>query len=265
MSITETIFELAKPHLEGLTVVDGVIGISFVGIKLSNGRTHFTYLMRECLPSGDLIFPYGQAMIGSSAEKIAFGAVCGAEDLERGLGMAVLCAAAPLYNMSPETKLDDFYTQVMEGETVGLIGYMPPAIKQLDGRARIICFDRAIDLQGTVEGAVVYPVERQAELLPTCDRVIISGTTCINHTLDQLLAWCQNAKDILISGFSLPFFPDAFIDTPVGALSSARFPDEASEAFKAISLGAGRSLLRKYTSSQYCRLRPARTKTFNLK
>lgn len=256
MRITQKIFEAAKQHLRGLTVVDGVIGISFVGVKLSNGRTHFTYLMRECLPSGDLIFPYGQKMIGALASDVAYGAVAGAEDLERGLGMAVLCAAAPRDNVSEESKVDDFYDHVRRGETVGLIGYMPPAIKQLAAKATIICFDRAIDMNGTVEGATVYPVERQAELLPTCDRVVITGTTCINHTLDDLLALCTNAKDILVSGFSLPFFPEAFIDTPVRAISSARFSDRASEAFKAISLGAGRTLLRTYTSSQYYRLRP---------
>lgn len=58
MTLMEKVLECARPYMEknGLTVVDGVIGLNFVGVKLSNGRCHFVYLMREMLPSGDLSF-----------------------------------------------------------------------------------------------------------------------------------------------------------------------------------------------------------------
>ncbi|MBQ2911972.1 MAG: DUF4213 domain-containing protein, partial [Clostridia bacterium] len=84
---------------KGLTVVDGVIGLTFVGVKLSNGRCHFVYLMREALPSGDMIFPYGQQMIGMDAWEVAQWALTGAEDLQRSLGVAVLNAASPYRDM----------------------------------------------------------------------------------------------------------------------------------------------------------------------
>ena len=60
MTLMEKVLQAAEPHIKGkgLTVVDGVLGINFVGVQLSNGRTHFIYLMREALPSGDMIFPY---------------------------------------------------------------------------------------------------------------------------------------------------------------------------------------------------------------
>ena len=45
MKLIERVLDAAEPHMKGkgLRVVDGVIGISFIGLKLSNGRCHFIY------------------------------------------------------------------------------------------------------------------------------------------------------------------------------------------------------------------------------
>lgn len=254
MTVLERILQEAAPFLEDLTVVDGVIGLSFVGVKLSNGKCHFTYLMRECLPSGDLIFPYGCAMIGMPAKEVAQWAVSGEEDLQRGLGVAVLCATAPYHHFISQN-CDEYYQGIRVGERVGLIGYMPPVINILRDKAEIICFDRAIEKQGTCEGVAVHPMAQQAELLPSCDHVIISGTAIINHTLDPLLELSAHAKTVLVSGFSLPFYPDAFADTPITSIGSARFPDHSDSLFKVISLGAGRDKLRELSRGQYCKLK----------
>ena len=73
MTLMEKVLEEARPHMEGrgLKVADGVIGLNFVGVTLNNGRSHFIYLMRESLPSGDMIFGYGEKMIGMDAWEVA--------------------------------------------------------------------------------------------------------------------------------------------------------------------------------------------------
>ncbi len=257
MQLMEKVLQEAYPHLQGLTVVDGVIGISFVGVQLSNGRSHFVYLMREAIPSGDMIFSYGRQMIGMDAWEVAEWALTGAEDLQRGLGIAALNAASPYYTASNERTSKDFYANIHADDTLGLIGYMPPVFQQLGDRVKhIYCFDRAIDMQGTVEGAVVYPVSRQPELLPLCDKVIITGTTMINHTTEHILSMCTKATDIVLSGFSLPYYPDAYRDSGLTALGTLSFNDKSHELMKPISLGAGRELLRMYTIGQYIRLCP---------
>ena len=99
MTLMEKVLQAAEPHIKGkgLTVVDGVIGFNFVGVQLSNGRTHFIYLMREAIPSGDDIFPYGEAMIGMDAWEVAQWALTGTEDLQRSIGVAALNAASPAF------------------------------------------------------------------------------------------------------------------------------------------------------------------------
>ena len=264
MKLMEKILKEAEPYIKdkGLTVVDGVIGLTFVGVKLSNGRCHFVYLMRESLPSGDMIFPYGQQMIGMDAWEVAQWALNGAEDLQRSLGVAVLNAASPYKYMPEYNQRHDFYDDVSKEDTVlGLIGFMPPVIKEYGDKVKeIICFDRAIDMQGSVEGAVVVPVEKQAELLPVCNKVTVTGTTMINHTTEDILSMCTGAEDILLGGFSLPYYPEAYRGSGLTAVGSVWFKDDAEELFKPLSLAAGRLKVREYTEESYYRLEPRRKK-----
>lgn len=251
MQIIERVYQEALPRLRGLTLVDAVIGISFLGVQLSDGSVHFCYLMRECLPSGDAIFPYGVQMIGRPADEIAEWALIGAEDLKRGLGVATLCAVAPKSPLSMGQNSDAFYESIPAASKVGMIGYMPPIVQKLKDKCELLCFDRAVELKGTIEDIPVCPMEEQDLRLPTCDYVVISGTSLINHSLDALLSMSTNAQGIIVNGFSLPFYPEAFSGTAVTALGAARFPNQAHELFKAVSLAAGRHLLRQYTKSQF--------------
>lgn len=261
MKLIERVLEAAEPHIKGkgLTVVDGVIGISFVGVKLSNGRCHFVYLMREALPSGDMIFPYGEQMIGMDAWDVAQWALTGAEDLQRSLGVAALNAASPYYFDPACQGPENYYDSLSERDVMGVIGHMPPLVQRYSGKVkRYISFDRAIDLQGTVEGAQVYPMERQAELLPQCDMVTITGTSMINHTTDDILAMCSHARGIILSGFSVPFYPEAYRGSGLSAIGAAGFNDQSEALFRPLSLGAGRMTIRKYTFGVFYSLQPVR-------
>ena len=261
MKLIERVLGAAEPHMKGkgLTVVDGVIGISFVGLKLSNGRCHFVYLMREALPSGDMIFPYGEQMIGMDAWDVAQWALTGAEDLQRSLGVAALNAASPYYFDPACQGPENFYDSLCERDVMGVIGHMPPLVKRYSDKVkRYISFDRAIDLQGTVEGAKVYPMERQAELLPQCDIVTITGTSMINHTTDEILSMCTHARGIMLSGFSVPFYPEAYRGSGLSAIGAAGFNERSEELFRPLSLGAGRMTIRQYTFGAFSSLQPVR-------
>ena len=258
----ERVLDEAELHMKGkgLRVTDGVIGLNFVGLQLSSGRSHFVYLMREALPSGDMIFPYGEEMIGMDAWEVAQWALTGAEDLQRSLGVAALNAASPFYRDPRYQSREDFYDGITGQDVMGVIGYMPPLVERYAGRVKqYISFDRAIDLQGSVEGAEVYPMSRQAELLPACDIVVITGTSMINHTTEEVLAMCTGARDILLSGFSLPYYPEAYRNSGITAMGSVYYADDSAALFKPLSLAAGRHRVRAYTQHSYYRLKPVGT------
>ena len=257
MTLMEKVLEEARPHMEGrgLKVADGVIGLNFVGVTLNNGRSHFIYLMRESLPSGDMIFGYGEKMIGMDAWEVAKWAQDGAEDLQRSLGVAALNAASPFYFDPRYRQNEDFYNHVNEETVMGVIGHMPPLVERFSHKVKhYYSFDRAIDLKGTVEGAEVYPMEREAELLPLCDTVTITGTSMINHTTEEILSMCRNARHVILSGFSVPFYPEAYRGSGLTALGTLYFTEDSTALMRPLSLAAGRLRVREYTQSVFCRL-----------
>ena len=99
-------------------------------------------------------------------------------------------------------------------------------------------------------------MERQAELLPECDVVTITGTTMINHTTEEILAMCTGAKHIILSGFSLPYYPEAYRGSGITALGTLYFTEGSQKLFKPLSLAAGRYRVREYTQSVFCWLEP---------
>jgi len=110
----------------------------------------------------------------------------------------------------------------------------------------VIIFDMGLALRGGDKGEV-YSMQDQPKLLPACDIVILSGTTMINNTIDELLSKCSIAKEIIMVGSSVPMFPEAFKDTKVTVLAGAWWDGEQKdEIFKEISLACGISHLHKY-------------------
>ncbi len=105
---------------------------------------------------------------------------------------------------------------------------------------KVIIFDKGITLSGGEATMKIHPMEDQEKLLPECDVVIISGTTMINQTLEELLDWCQNAREIVLVGSSTPMYPEAFKDTGVTVLAGSWWDiRQKTSLFKKISLSGG--------------------------
>ncbi len=69
-----------------------------------------------------------------------------------------------------------------EYKRFGVVGFFPfvNQLKDIKGDANVLVFE-LMDIEGCL------PVDRQDELLPTCDCVVISGSTFANGTLEHLL------------------------------------------------------------------------------
>ena len=271
MKLLDKILQQAQPNLAGQTIRDGVVGLHFVGVQLDTGNCHFVTLMREALDNLDQA--YGLEMLGKPATEIAQWVQTGENDLQRALGMAALNAASPYYPRPRSGKYplpqvdnqqDDGVPLVRPGDTVGMIGLMTPSVRQLQPLVKkIIVFDRALEQQIQDEGFAasfgenvrLYPMRLQAELLPACDVVLITGTTMINHTLEQILSFCPHAREILLKGFSLAYYPQAYQHTAITAISSVYFEPDSAALFRPLSLGGGWNEVMRYAHHCCTRLR----------
>jgi len=240
--IIDSVLAAAEPLLAGRKVTDAVLGLSLTAVELDEQDIGVSYVLRHNLPAGCSIFGFAQEILGKSAFEVASLAVKGEDDAQRGVGMAVITAATRRLDLPDEKKTENpFGLNVRAGDTVGMIGYIPPVAKKLTTISdRVIIFDRGLSSQGGDGAAQSYPMELQSELLPECDLMIITGTTLINGTLDQLLDWCKKSREIVLVGASTPMIEEAFHATGVTALAGSWW-DAAykQEMFKRLSLSCG--------------------------
>ncbi len=240
--IMDNVLKAARPYLKNMIVKDAVLGLSLIGIELDNGDVGLSYMLRDRLPSGCSSFGFAQDIIGKNAYEVARLAVTGEDDAQRGLGMAVLNAGSRQLDLPDDDKSTPcFGLEIHPEDMVGMIGFIEPVARQFAQAAKkVIIFDKGITLSGGEATMKIHPMEDQEKLLPECDVVIISGTTMINQTLEELLDWCQNAREIVLVGSSTPMYPEAFKDTGVTVLAGSWWDiRQKTSLFKKISLSGG--------------------------
>jgi hypothetical protein len=246
--LIEKVFQAAEPLLRDRVVTDAVLGLSLTAVELDGTDIGLSYVLRDRLPAGCSIFGFAQHIIGQPALDAARLVLEGRDDAQRGVGMAVITAATRALNLPDEPATPTpFGLQVHPADKVGMIGFIPPVVDQLTRlEAQVTIFDKGLTANGGGGAAQVVDMSQQAEILPLCDLMIISGTTLINGTLDHLLGLCQNAREIVLVGSSTPMLIEAFRETGVTALAGSWW-DAAykAEMFKKLSLSCGISHLKK--------------------
>lgn len=106
------------------------------------------------------------------------------------------------------------------GKKVALIGHFPfaPRLQSRVGKLWVL-------EQHPQPGD--FPAAAAPELLPQADVVAITGTTLINHTLDELLSYCPSKATVVLLGPSTPVSTTLFdhgIDIVCGAIVTAIEP-----------------------------------------
>lgn len=239
--LIDQILVQAKPLLEGRTITDAVISLSLIAVELDNGDIGLSYMLRDGLPPGCSTFGFAQELIGQNAWTAAQLAVEGTDNAQRGVGMAILTAGSCQLPLPDEDPADLFFgIDLKKNDVIGMIGLIPPVAKRFrESGHQTIVFDEEISHFGATPGDV-FPMADQPKLLPGCDVVVLSGTTMINQSLEQLLEWCCNAREIIMVGSSTPMYPEGFKGSGVTVLAGSWWDPEKKETlFKKISLAGG--------------------------
>ena len=243
--LMEKVVAASQPVLKDKTIKDIVIGISLIGVELSDGTVGVAYVLRDGLPSGCSVFRYVNEIIGKPAAEIADWVLTGDENIKRAIAAAVLSAAANDLELEDEITEMPFGMELDPDTTVGMIGLVRPIANLVKQNCKLIAFDEGLYLHG--ERDSIYPMSHQPELLPQCDIVILSGTTTINGTIDGLLEMCSNARQIIMFGPSTPMYKEGWQGTGITNLAGATWDNaKKDEIFRMISLGNGVSELGKY-------------------
>lgn len=255
--ITERILESASSRLTGRTIKDVRIGLELLAVLLDNGQIGVTYVLKGEIEHTCKVFSEAGSLTGLDASEMAVWAVSGKDVISRALGLAVCNAVAKPGQKNQIQKLQDadaaLAVNILPGERIGVIGYIGPVIARLRGMENeLLIFEKDLG-----KGGDAYPESSQAELLPDCQLVFITSSTLINGSLEQILTYCKNAREIIMVGSSTPLYPEAFQGTGVTVLSGTLWPPENSDQILAgVSQCAGMKQLIRHGQKISLRVNP---------
>lgn len=217
--ILESVYELALPRLVGKKIKEVRVGLALMAVELDDGSIGVTYVLRKETGDVCMALPQGGSIVGMPAEEIAKWALQGKNVIASAMGLAVLNSVAEFDKLEQDYKSNDsdavFSVKIQPTDTIGIIGQIGPVISRLNNKVkRMIIFER-----GEITNNQVYSDSKQPELLPECQVVFVTSASLINGTLENLLNYCTNARDVVMVGSSTPLYPKAFIGTKVTVLA----------------------------------------------
>jgi uncharacterized protein (DUF4213/DUF364 family) len=149
--------------------------------------------------------------------------------LEASIGMAAINSLIDIdESKCVEANAYEILLERGRGKNVAVVGHFP-FLSMLRESVRNLWIIEKRPLEGDL------PEEAAEEILPQCDVVGITGTTFINHTLEDLLTHCEKSFIALI-GPTTPLTPILF-DYGIDVISGSKVV-EPQEVIRFISQGA---------------------------
>jgi len=206
-------------------VEDVRIGASYVAVILTGGRIGVAARLKEAV--GAEIEPQASGCIsGRPAETLLDRLVCGAGAVERALALAA--ANALIHPEIPGREEDTLgLMNLRPGERVAMVGLFRPIVPRIESTGvRLSVIERNT------------PEQERRQVLGACDVAIVTATTLLNGTLEEVLNELGKPRHVALMGPSTPLCEEIFRATPVTHLGGSAIVDGAA-LLQVISKGGG--------------------------
>jgi uncharacterized protein (DUF4213/DUF364 family) len=243
--LTETIdrvTDILGRDLGDIVVERAVVGLFFTGVKLNAGRRLTAggtcATPRDAAP-GDICCPI-------AAHRVAFRRLAGRpagelmrealseNGLARAVGIATLNALADLcWQRRPHPEVDliagaDAFeaSECRAGQQVVLVGAFIPFLKELKRRGlSYLVLERSPAMLKPEELPFYRPADQAAQVVPAADVLLVTGSTLLTDTLEDLLALARPEARVTIVGPTVGMLPDAFLARGASILGSVRITE----------------------------------------
>jgi uncharacterized protein (DUF4213/DUF364 family) len=233
--LTETIAGIQRTlgaDLDHIVIERAVIGLFFAGVKLSTGAagacaTPLRSIPEAvCCPSSAMAMPFPGKLRGRLARDLLKETEA-SSGIRRAVGVATMNALAAMCwerRATPDVELQigvDAYdaANIVAGEHVVVVGAFVPFLKALKRvRQPFTVLEMDSATLKPDELAHFRPAEQASEVVPDADCVLITGTTLLNDTLENLLALCRPDARVVLVGPTVGLYPDAFLRRGVDVL-----------------------------------------------
>jgi uncharacterized protein (DUF4213/DUF364 family) len=217
--------DILGADLDDIAVERAVIGLFFTGVKLTTGHagacaTPIKSIPEAvCCPSSAMAMPFPGKMKGKPARD-AIKEAFSDHGIRRGVGIATVNALAelcwerrphPLFEL--RHGIDAFDANSFHpGDQTVVVGAFVPFLKELKRRKQpFLVLEKDPDTLKAEELPFYRPAETASEVVPQADVLLVTGTTLLNDTLEDLLSWARPEARVTVVGPTVGLMPDAFL------------------------------------------------------
>jgi uncharacterized protein (DUF4213/DUF364 family) len=237
--IARRLHDIASHEGKRLVVEDVRFGLSYVAVQLDNHHIGLAALLLHEVPQGCSVFPEAGKLAEAKAPSLLVNLVEGHNPIEKALGLAT--ANAILHTAHIEDERDSLsIIKLTPEDRVAMIGLFTPMVPKIEATgAKLSVIER------DATRMAVLDKKESDRILNECTVAIITATTLLNDTLEEVLKRLGNPRHIAILGPSTPLCPEIFQDTPVNHLGGAIVRD-TEKVMQIISEGGGTPAMRPY-------------------
>ncbi|NVN89085.1 MAG: DUF364 domain-containing protein [Desulfuromonadales bacterium] len=246
--LQKRLVDCLESYAAGHTIADVRIGLGYTAVRLDSGQAGVAWT-----PDSNAAccthFPRAGTLVNSPAGEIV--TLCADKNsaLARAVGLATvnaLLASLPRPTSSKEEVIASL--DITADDRVAMVGHFGPIINLLKSTG---CRLDIIELIRE-KGETLSP-EQGKQALADCSVAIITGTSLINGTCDEVLAAVGNPRAAVLLGPSTPFCPQAFSGTKITHLAGAWVLD-ADRVLQIASEGGGTMLMKPSVSFEHVRV-----------
>ena len=228
--------EIASDEIERVMIERAVVGLFFTGVKLSTGQVGTcatpvkTIPDAVCCPSSAHAMPFPGKMRGRRAAAF-LDEVQQHDGIRRAVGIATMNALAALcWDRRPHPDVDieigvDAFdaARIRPGQTVVVVGAFVPFLRELKRRRQPYLVLEQDPATLKPDEMPFYRHATQAPVVvPQADVLLITGTTLLNDTLDEILAAARPDACKVVVGPSVGLVPDAYLRRGCDVLGTIR-------------------------------------------
>jgi uncharacterized protein (DUF4213/DUF364 family) len=230
------IHRILGAELDRAVVERAVVGLFFTGVKLSSGAagacaTPLRSIPEAvCCPSSAMAMPFPGKLRGRPAREL-LKETRAASGIRRAVGVAVMNALADVcWERRPRPDVElrigvDAYdaAEIRPGEHVVVVGAFVPFLKALKraGQHFTVLEQDPATLKPD-ELPHFRPAADAAAVVPGADVLLVTGTTLLNDTLDNLLALRRPGARVVLVGPTVGLLPDALLRRGVDVMGGVR-------------------------------------------
>ena len=233
MNIRESMRNYLQKAGEEHYVEDIRIGLGYSAVKLQNQKTGLANTFVETAPKGCNKFQGDLCLrIPPASELLEL--LDSSDVISSALGLAAANALGNTWEKKLRTGDILEYLTLYSSDRLAMVGNFAPMLPRLKQMVhKVEVFERIAREQDGI-----IPIERGNEIIPECDVALITSTSIINNTIQELLKLTENCREVVLLGASTPLTPQVFKGTPVTLLSGILIPDP-EKILKVVSCGGG--------------------------